>query len=202
MDGGSWDEAEALRRRALKTLGLPDSGDMMPKMRELEAAWKRAAVKYHPDKTGGDEDGRATARFRASREAFELLRADLRSNRNYLSGAGRRQAAAASSSAWFRAAARREEHNPFDDARATAAERQRRQRRRERYTEEYVIKEKEYAKGNSERFLRTKQRAVLARAIRVSEVLSRSVFLNSPYLFVADAGALALLVGTATYLFQ
>ena len=91
MDGGSWDEAEALRRRALKTLGLPDSGDMMPKMRELEAAWKRAAVKYHPDKTGGDEDGRATARFRASREAFELLRADLRSNRNYLSGAGRRQ---------------------------------------------------------------------------------------------------------------
>jgi len=199
---GSWEDAEALRREALRTLGLPSEGHVMPKLRELEAAWKRAAVKYHPDKQGGDGSSEVTARFRASREAFELLRSDLRKNRNYLSSAGRRQAAAASSSSWFQAASRHEERNPFSDAGATAAERQRRQRRRERYAHENIIKEKDYAKGNSERFLRTKERAVLARAIRVSETLSKITVLNSPLLFIADAGALALLAGTAMYIFQ
>ena len=70
-DGGGDARARDLRALGLDARGA--SGD--PTDAEVTRAYRRAALRYHPDKQGGDEDARerATAMFVAATEAFERL---------------------------------------------------------------------------------------------------------------------------------
>ena len=215
----SGDNEEMKRRKALRTLGLKDDGEEMPKMKEVESAWRKKAKELHPDVQkrtsgrghAGDADEEATARFRAAREAFELLRGDIKGNTNYLrAGAmGMRgfghpaQSSSASASATDGAwqwRSRTSERNPFSEHGMSEAEKRRRKARRERWRDENVMKERDAARGNAERFHRLKERAIFARAIRVAEVLSKKG-MTSPYLLLVDLGAVAGIVGTSCMMF-
>lgn len=216
------------RREALRTLGLRDDSDQMPKLKEVEDAWRRRAKQLHPDVRAArrrarhdsenlessqgsssstmhnqkqEDDDEATARFRAARDAFELLRGDIRRKQNYLRTSsmgggdfGSSSSSSSSSSTRWRAS----ERNPFADHGVSESERRRRKARRQRWRDERVMKERDAVRGNVERFLRTKERARFARATRVAEAISRSG-IASPYLLVVDFMSLGVIAGSCLF---
>eukprot|EP00927_Polykrikos_kofoidii_P077301 TRINITY_DN74257_c0_g1_i1.p1 TRINITY_DN74257_c0_g1~~TRINITY_DN74257_c0_g1_i1.p1 ORF type:complete len:344 (-),score=76.01 TRINITY_DN74257_c0_g1_i1:69-1100(-) len=58
----------------LKALGLEDSASL-PSQQELRAAYRRAALRWHPDRPHNAGVEEATENFRLAREAYESLRA-------------------------------------------------------------------------------------------------------------------------------
>lgn len=92
------------------------------------------------------------------------------------------------------------EYNPFDDRYESEQEKMRRKAKRDKWRAENIIREADEMKSNVAKFSRVRERAVIARAIRVSDVLAKS-FLSSPMLILIDISAVGCLVGSFAYVF-
>ena len=95
---------------------------------------------------------------------------------------------------------RESDPNPFDDRYASDQEKMKRKMRREKWRQEDVFRAKDDMKTNVEKFARVRDRAVFARAIRVSDILAKS-FLSSPTLILVDLSAVGV-IGTCVYAFM